>query len=142
MTYQRPILHLPPTRQLLKPNEQRFQIARPTETHFEAATCKAVDCPHYLNGWMTVVPTASEQADYIRRESGRHFKETKKEGGISEFVFPPGQKCFREHKKPLDKQEIYIHRTMLGARVHERPIDWVEDMAEEMHKIERIKEGG
>ena len=112
-------------------------MARPLATHGEAATCKAVNCPHYLNGWKTVVPTVGPQADYIRYKSERHFIEERKDGGLTEFVFLPGQRCFREHKLPLDKQEIFIHRTAGGSRTFQRPQDWTENMNIEVDKIER-----
>ena len=141
MVYRKPTIHVPPGT-TLDPNRQAFQIARPVATHFEAATCREKNCPHYLNGWKTIVPTESAQANYIRRESGRHFKETKVGNGMSEFVFPPGQRCFRDHYKPLDKQEIFLHRTAEGSRVHQRPTDWTEHMNEEIERVNRMRERG
>jgi hypothetical protein len=101
-----------------------------------------MDCPHYLQGWMTVVPTASDQADYIRHKSERHFTEERKEGGLSEFSFPSGQKCFRNHKRPLNKQEIFSHEGNGLRRVHENPRDWTEHMNEETDKTRRAQERG
>jgi hypothetical protein len=115
-----------------------FRILRPWDTHWRGAVCKEVDCPHYIKGWLTVVLTVSDQADYIRHKSGRHFTEKKVEGGLSEFEFPPGQRCFRDHRLPMDKQEHYLH----DQRVHTRPLDWVEDFNTETDRFNRAKERG
>jgi len=144
VSYSRPMIHLPP-RRAVRPGGQEFIVDRPLETHWETISCKEAECPHYLGGWMTIVPTDSVQAEYIRHKSGRYFTEKKVEGGQSEFTFPPGQTCFGEshtglhppHRRPLDKQEIFIHRTMMGDRIHERPRDWTEHMNEETYKMQR-----
>ena len=128
----------PQRRQLRQNGYGHFRILRPWDTHWREAECNEVDCPHYLQGWMTVVPTKSPQAEYIRHECGRHFTEEKREGGLSAFTFPSGQRCFRDHKLPKDMQEHYLH----DKRLHERPIDWVEDFNEETDKIKRQRERG
>lgn len=153
MTYKRPMIHVVPKRPVLTPGQQDFQVARPLETHWEAATCKDRDCRHYLNGWVTIVPTDSPQAGYIRHMSGRDFTEKKIDDGLVEFTFQPGQKCFNEHEAPdelrrephikqLDKQEIFIHRSPDGFRVHDRPLDWTEHMNIEVDKVERKRKEG
>jgi hypothetical protein len=86
---------------------------------------------------MSTFPTVSEQADYVRHKSERHFTEERREGGMSEFVFPPGQQCFRSHKQPLDKQEIFSHEGGGLRRVHENPRDWTEDFNESTEKVRR-----
>ena len=121
---------------------QHFKINRPLATHWRAAECREVDCPHFLQGWVTVVPAVSEQADYIRHNSERHFTEKRVAGELSEFVFPPGQRCFRPHKRPLDRQEIFTHEANGRRRVHERPTDWTDHFNEETDKTKRALERG
>ncbi len=146
-------------------DQQHFVVTRPLSTHFRAATCKETNCPHYLNGWTTIVPTVGPQADYIRSESGRQFKEEKKDDGLVAFHFSPGQRCFNDaraheariplarhdHKRPLDKPELFTvsgigHRTdAVGGRhgnitrTHERPEDWLEDCNERLYKVNRAR---
>jgi len=126
-------------------NQQFFRIRRPLATHWRPATCKEMDCPHYLNGWKTIVPFDSPQAEYIRNGSGRHFTETR-EGDIAEFVFPPGQTCFAsaDHQRRVDRPDIFERVPRLGAAplAHARPEDWVENMGEELDATRRIIEQG
>jgi len=81
------------------------------------ATCAEVDCPHYLLGWTTVVPTSSAQAEYIRRRSGRRFIERRDEEAMSAFHFEPGQRCFgRIHRVKIGRPPLYLRNGEL--------IDW------------------
>lgn len=148
MSYRRSTIHVPSRQKIVSPGGQSFVVSRPLETHWRTISCKEADCPHYLEGWITVVPTDSIQAEYIRHKSGRHFTEKKIEGGLVEFHFSPGQACFGEshdglrhesspHRRPLDKQEIFIHRTMMGDRIHKRSEDWTEHMNEETYKMQQ-----
>src|SRR5262245_32263853 len=114
-----------------------YQISAPRSTHWRSATCEEVSCTYFLNGWKTVVPVDSPQAQYIRTTSGRHFKETKQAAGLTEFDFSPGQTCFAsdKHKVRLDRQEKYLVRPgdwrtpRTRPYVHTRASDWVEDFA-------------
>ena len=148
-------------------DQLHFVVSRPLRTHFRAATCAETDCPHYLEGWTTIVPAMSPQADYIRSESGRRFIEEKREDGLVAFHFSPGQQCFNDpeahkakvprarhsHKRPIDKPEIYTvgglgHRTDVVdgrhrdiTRTHERATDWVEDCNDRLYKADRARRG-
>ena len=42
----------------------------------------------------------SSQANYIRTDRSRHHLETQTGDGVSTFVFPAGQRCFRDHFLP------------------------------------------
>ena len=84
-----------------------YQAARPLRTHWRKASCSEVRCPQYLQGWMTVVPSDSPQAYYIRHEDRtRRFVEQRGEGGMSAFTFEAGQECFREHSKQLERSPL------------------------------------
>lgn len=108
------------------------------ESHWTEATCKEKRCPHYLNGWETIVGNPSVQADYIRHECGRRFTEEKEGDGLVKFMFPAGQECFRDHWKLKGVTEIFVG----NGRQHERPKDWVEHHNEELHQIGRVKQRG
>lgn len=126
--------------------KQHFKINRPLETHWRAAECREVDCPHYLQGWATLLdemlPKHRDWAEWIRHESGRRFTEERNSTGITVFDFPSGQRCFRPHKRPLDRQEVFTHEANGRRRVHERPTDWTEHFNEETEKTRRALERG
>lgn len=126
----------------IRPGEQAFRVIRPKATHFRRAKCEEVDCNHYLNGWMSIVPRGSLQEHYIRYESGRSFREESTSAGMVTFIFAPGQRCFRSdrHFVPNGRPEIYAHKTYSGGRRHTRAIDWVEHMNEEMYRIKPLLE--
>jgi hypothetical protein len=121
-----------------------YAIVAPKSTHFVPATCEQVDCAHYLHGWQSVIDETTElgqrQAHYIRKESGRAFRERRREDGLTVFFFEAGQPCFdaQRHQRRLDRPELYIvrdgdHRGNprgTAQRQHVRPADWVEDFAE------------
>ena len=106
-------------------------------------TCAEVECPHYLKGWVTIVPTISIQADYIRRNSKRRFVERREvdltgteqvaQKALSEFTFEPGQRCFgRVHKIKLGRPPLYLRNGEL--------IDWerwFEEFNEDFEKAAR-----
>ena len=124
---------------------EHFGIVRPLATHWRWATCAEVNCPHHLLGFATLIDEATEfgkqQAAYLRRESGRHFTEERQSAGLTQFTFPAGQRCFREHKVPLEREPI-LTRGQNGNRVRlERP-RWVDEFNENSYQInQRLKEG-
>jgi hypothetical protein len=101
---------------------------------------------------MTAVDESTElgqrQADYIRRQSGRRFQAIRNAAGWTEFTFEAGQRCFAQHKVPLERDPLFLVR--LGdwrgfqgpARVHARPGDWVDDMQESLDSVRARHERG
>ena len=89
---------------------EHFGIARPLATHWRRASCAEMDCPHYIWGWETLIDERTDfgkmQADYIRHKSGREFKEEVLANGLIRFEFHAGQRCFREHKVPLEREPL------------------------------------
>jgi hypothetical protein len=121
-----------------------YGIRAPLSTHWRAASCAEVECEHYLNGWRTIVPADSPQAEYIRRRSGRKFTEERQPGGLTEFTFPAGQPCFQAsaHRLRVEREERFLirdgdHRgNPRGTPVRElRPDDWADDFANHQDKI-------
>lgn len=123
-----------------------YQIAAPISTHTRSGSCKEAGCLAYQHGWQTSVDESSElgrrQAHYIRRQSGRAFKETN-ENGFTTFMFEAGQRCFAEHRISLDRPALFIVKggdwrgnpTGIRPRRHARPEDWVEDFAEHQQTL-------
>jgi hypothetical protein len=113
-----------------------FSASRPIGTHWRIASCKEVDCLHYLAGWQTKIDISTvlgrEQYDYIINKSGK--KGTgKKMGNMVTFEFSPGQKCFREHKIPLERDPILSVQKGYDRRIV-RPGEWHDEMNESIHK--------
>lgn len=94
---------------------ERDGTARPG-SHWRAATCQEVDCAAYRRGWKTVIdvsrrargglPSGMAQANFIRLHAGRHFTAVQ-DGDLVTFTFPPGQKCFTQHRIPVGREPIF-----------------------------------
>lgn len=131
-----------------------YGIRAPLQTHWRPATCAEVECLAYQRGWRTTVDVRSElgarQAYYIRMHSGRSFEVSEvNELGMVTFTFPAGQKCFQEHRVPLERPQIFVVRggdwrgNPRGEfRRHVRAADWVDDFAEHQDKLaDRFTQG-
>lgn len=135
-------------------NYQTFQIKAPVSTHWRPATCEEVDCANAEFGWKSVIDESTDlgkqQAHYIRKLSGRKFREQRLETGLTEFLFASGQPCFAQHKTRLDRQELYIVKggdwrgnpRRTPQRQHTKPEHWVEEFAEHQDKIKQLHERG
>lgn len=122
-----------------------FSVTAPLRTHFRPATCEEIDCPAFLKGWVT--RANPEQAEYIRRRSGRKYEE--REPGV--FVFNSGQMCFSaaQHRVRIERPEIYVVRdgdwrgNPTGrTRTHQRSVFWVEEFAEHQDLLKTMQERG
>ena len=119
----------------------RYKAQQPKETHFRRGICEEAGCPHYLLGWKTLIDTATpsgrERADYIRYESERRFTEERGADSIIAFVFPAGQRCFRQHQVLLERPAVFSKdgRQLDGQ-------DWIDDMKEGLYKIGRKIQAG
>ena len=116
--------------------QQTFRASAPPSTHFRPATCKEVDCTHYLGGWQTILPTDHQHLEWIRHHSGLHFTESRSDGTVT-FTFPPGQPCFRrtEHRISLERPSIFTVNNGRGFSRRE-PDAWVDEMGEQLEKLE------
>lgn len=124
---------------------QTYEILQPVRSHFRVAPCSDVNCKAQANGWVTRIdestPLGQRQAYYIRKQSGRAFKETR-EANLVVFSFEPGQLCFASHKVPLDRPAFFVVRggDFRGnpsgfGREHTRPEFWVEDMSSHLDRL-------
>ena len=135
-----------------------YEIRAPLETHFRPATCAEIDCPNYLNGWVTVVDESTElgqrQLHYIRHESGRKYKRAGDDGVASStsiFEFEPGQRCFASagHRIRVERAELFVVRdgdwrgNPTGrTRTHVRPADWLDDFGTHQLRVSEARERG
>jgi hypothetical protein len=128
-----------------------YGLTFPVQTHFRPATCEEVGCQAFKHGWRSAFDVSTdlgkEQADYVRRHSGRSFKEVSQ--GV--FEFAPGQTCFAAstHRLKLEREPIYVVRggdwrgNPDGFRIeHKNAQNWQEDFAEHQDIIAtRIERG-
>lgn len=114
------------------------------------ATCEQVDCDAYLHGWVTVVAADSEQAYYIRTQSGRSFIEERGEGGLATFTFAPGQQCFgaSRHSLPAVGAEAFGERdgdwrgNPTGRVIRHSPQGWTDSFGEHQERLKTLHERG
>jgi hypothetical protein len=132
-----------------------FSITAPLRTHWRPASCAEVDCPHYLHGWASEVDETTElgqfQAAYIRTESGRGFRESRTESGLTRFEFTAGQTCFRsdEHRTRIEEaRELYVVRDgdWRGNPRRTTPLrlsadGWVNEFGENQERLIKVREG-
>ncbi len=147
-----PLFRIPPA--LPAAAMKTYQIAAPLATHWRKATCEEYGCEQYQHGWQTTVDESTElgqrQAYYIRHDRSRKRAEQRAEGGLTVFVFGPGQTCFRPHQILTGRPERFLvtggdfRGNPLGTRPreHVRPDDWVEDMSETLDDIRTRAERG
>jgi hypothetical protein len=100
-----------------------------------------VECDFWETGWYSTfdesTPLGIAQAGYVRFKSGRKFVEKRLDSGLTEFWFPPHQRCFNPHSVP-DADEVFIQRggdwrgdpdPHNNRRRFSRPDDWVDAFA-------------
>ncbi len=148
-----------PTR--IKPNMgaesyKTFQVRQPKATHFRKATCEEVECPAMMNGWVTTIDESTDlgqkQGYFIRKNSGRMFKEERLPSGLTQFTFAAGQPCFQSeaHQVPLDRPGLYIVKDGdwrgnprgTTPRRHKNAEEWVEEFAEHQDKLKDARDKG
>lgn len=124
-----------------------YRISSPLATHWRDGTCAEADCEAYRLGWQSTIDESTElgqrQAHYIRRESGRGFREHRDQAGLTVFAFEAGQQCFAgPHKVPVGRPELYLVRggdwrgNPTGEqRVHANAADWIEDFGEHQDRL-------
>lgn len=132
-----------------------YQVSAPLSTHWHPVTCEEAACEFWREGWTSYIDESADlgqrQAHYIRKESGRRYREERNEAGITEFTFEPGQRCFASgrHRGRNERPERYIVRggdwrgNPTGERrVHANADDWTEDFATHQDKIKTLLERG
>ncbi len=121
---------------------QTYTVTSPLDRWVKSA-CEDVGCWAWKNGWQSLVDETTDigrlRAKYIRRMSRRTFTERRGPGGVTEFRFPSGQRCFEEHRT---RPEIYVVRggdwrgnPTRERRTHHRAADWVEDFGEHQQQV-------
>lgn len=131
---------------------QTFHIAAPIETHYRVVTCAQAECGAHQRGWVSSIddttPLGQAQAGYIRARSERVFTEDRAEDGTLMFIFPPGQRCFTEHRVSLEREPVFLvrggdHRGTVGVpRFFNSGEAWRDALATDLDRLRTIKERG
>lgn len=133
---------------------QTFQVVAPRTTHTVPATCEEVECGMYARGWKMKIDLQTDlgqkQAYYIKHHSGRSYRVESQADGLVTLEFGPNQPCFQEHRKKIDRPEIYRVKggdsrgNPLGVltRVHKKPEFWVEEMQETLGRLDEVRKRG
>lgn len=131
-----------------------YSIKAPKSTHTRPATCEEVGCVNYARGWVTRIDERTQlgatQAQYIRAQSGRRFREERTPDGLTAFSFYAEQRCFAEHRASLAREPFYLVRggdwrgdpRGIGTRQHTRAADWVDDFANNQISLSETIEKG
>jgi len=85
----------------------RFHVTWTRDAHFRVATCKEVQCPHYINGWITRVIIGSPQDQYIRKDKSRKSVGVQVSASEIEYYYEEGQKCFRPHRVKVERAPFF-----------------------------------
>lgn len=126
--------------------QTHFQIHAPRATHHGVLTCREAECADYLTGFVVDCPPDDPKAQYIEgamnqgepAANRRQFKKTSPMPGMVRFWFPPGTRCFREHRGVV-REGIFTIRPGLGKLSTVRPEVWRDDMQEELVQLKELR---
>jgi hypothetical protein len=137
---------------------QTYGLSAPQATHYRRASCREVDCPNYVNGWMSgfdvTDPDQAYAAKMLRLHSGRLFTVQELAGASGRiekvvFTFGPGQECFLKHSVPLEREPVYYLRggdwrgNPTGRKtVFSSSTPFVDDFGEHQERIKTLVERG
>lgn len=113
------------------------------------ATCAEVECEQHARGWVTSVPTGSQDEGIIvaacdGRVDGmrRQWRNRLELNGFTEFHFPPGQPCFKAsvHTVPLAVQHYHRSGDWRGnpdgtVTTHPSIESWIAEFGEHQQRI-------
>lgn len=131
-----------------------YELSAPVSTHWRPASCEEVGCEPWRDGWKTIIDENTDlgkrQAEYLRKHAGREMTEVYVGQGVTSFLFPAGQRCFKssEHRVQV-RPALYVVRdgdwrgNPTGRRfTHTRPDHWVEDFAEHQRRLADAQDQG
>jgi hypothetical protein len=133
-----------------------YGMSFPRKTHWRPATCEEALCLAFLNGWKSTFDLSTDlgqkQYKYCKDDRERSFQVERGPGTLVSFTYGPGNRCFRsgEHVVPLERLPVlYVaegdwrgNPRGTPRRIHTRPMDWVEDMAENQDRLSTALERG
>jgi hypothetical protein len=133
-----------------------YSMEAPTSSHWRMATCEEIECREYLAGFVQPVDVSTElgqkQYHFLTHDNERTYSMQRVSMTEFRFVYPPGTPCFRRamHKTRDGRPSNFLvhdgdwrgNPRGTSPRVHQRPIDWIEDFSLHQSSVaERIKRG-
>lgn len=102
-----------------------FSVVTPPDTHTEPATCEQVNCQRWSEGFAVLLDTSTQggrdRYDWIyANPGGRQWYRTV-EGDVTRLDYPPGNRCYDQHRRILDKPAVLLVRK--GAHSDRRVVD-------------------
>ncbi len=142
-----------------------FQIAAPRSTHTTPAACAEVDCAAWRGGFNVVCdhtatgrawarrirtlcrPAGARLSPVVAARVHGRYTLTVDGSGAETFTFAAGTPCFTEHRRTLDRPELYVVRDgdirgnprRTPIRTHDKPELWIEESAEHLDALHRAQ---
>lgn len=131
---------------------QTYEIDAPLATHWRRATCQEVDCPKYLNGWISKVVRNSSDESILKHACqvyGISWKSIELVDGFNCYRFDAGQRCFKfmTHHVPLERPATFYlkggdWRGSDFTRIFDKPEQWIDHFAHHQDKLSSAVERG
>jgi hypothetical protein len=128
----------------------------PLSTHWRPATCEEVDCPDFLNGFVTTVDTATDlgqkQYHFLTHDRKRSYSMQRVNDTLCKFVFRPGTICmrFRDHRAPIGRPPLFLvsggdwrgNPRQIPTTRHRTAENWIEDFSDHQDRISTAVQRG
>lgn len=102
-----------------------FSAVMPAATHFEPATCEQVQCQRWAEGFAVLIDTSTQEGrdryDWIKAHPGGRSWYRSQEGDVARLDYPPGNQCYEQHRRMLDKPALLLVRR--GAHTQRGVVD-------------------
>lgn len=135
-----------------------YSIDAPLATHWRKASCEEYECDEYLNGFvLTIDPTTDlgqRQLYYVQHDRSRKGVIQQVGFDLIKVVYAPGTMCWEPkkstHRVPIGRPPFFLVHggdwrgdpRGIGRLIHRRPVDWVDDFANNQINIaEAIRKG-
>lgn len=131
-----------------------FQLDQPLATHYRRATCEEVQCRAQAGGWRMAFdltdPERRAAARFVRDKAGRTYThELLEDGNKVVFTFAAGQRCFEQHRIPLERDPFMIVRggdfrgNPTGYRYeHTSPDSFLDHWSGDLDQLNTVRERG
>lgn len=127
-------------------SQTHWRVHAPLATHHGALTCREAECEAYQIGFAMDLAGDSPQLAYIRGQMNqgehpsrkRHFTESVLMPGMVRVWFPPGTRCFREHRG-VARDPLFAVQPGTGRQSVVKPLVWRDDMQEDLMQLKEVQ---
>ena len=128
-----------------------WRVHAPLATHHGVLTCAEAGCLLFVTGFNIDCrvddPAAQARMHYFRKVMNdgepparrRHFREFIPGDGMVRFWFPPGTRCFREHRGVV-RDPLFAVQPGTGKQSVIGGITWRDDMQEELMLLKEVQQ--